>query len=101
MIAMQLDPYIVRTLMRDLVGHDRAPSAYLLYVWLWGNTRGVGRRELGCSLHDMAVDTGLSKSSIQNAVRHLKRRRLLDTRRDGPTSPCFYRVLAPWLGERA
>jgi hypothetical protein len=92
---MQLDPYIIRTLMRDLVGHDRAPSAYLLYIWLWGNTRGLGRRELGCSLQDMASDTGLSKSSIQNAVRHLSRRQLLAVRRDGPTSPCFYRVLAP------
>jgi hypothetical protein len=65
---MELDPYIVRTLMRDLVGHDRAPSAYLLYVWLWGNTRGLGRRELGCSLHDMAIDTGLSKSSTRGVT---------------------------------
>ena len=97
---MKLDPYIVNTLMRDLAGHDRAPSAFLLYLWLWAHTQGSGRIGLGCSLQDMATDTGLSKSSIQNALRRLKRRRLVETRRQGPTSPCFYRVLEPWVGER-
>ena len=95
---MKLDPYIVETLMRDLAGHDRAPSAYLLYLWLWTHTHGSGRAELGCSLQDLATDTGLSKSSIQNALRRLRRRRLVETRRDGPTSPCFYRVMEPWAG---
>jgi DNA-binding transcriptional ArsR family regulator len=60
--------------------------------------RALARRELGCSLQDLATDTGLSKSSIQNALRRLRRRRLVETRRDGPTSPCFYRVLEPWAG---
>src|SRR5262245_59172703 len=62
---LPLAPYIVDTLVRDLVGHDRAPSAFLVYLWLWHNTRGLGRRRLGASLQMLATETGLSKSSIQ------------------------------------
>jgi DNA-binding IclR family transcriptional regulator len=51
---------------------------------------------LGVSLQAMAVETGLSKSSVQNAVAHLRRRRLLEVRRDGPTTACFYAPLVPW-----
>lgn len=96
---MRLDPYLVDTLMRDLVGHDRAASSFLVYLWLWARTRGAERAELGCSLQTIATATGLSKSSVQNAIRHLRRRHLLASRRDGPTSACFYRVLEPWRRE--
>ena len=36
-----LDPYILDVLMRDLVGHDHTPSAFLVYLWLWGRTRAA------------------------------------------------------------
>ena len=29
-----LDDYITDTLMRDLVGHDRKPVSFLVYLWL-------------------------------------------------------------------
>ena len=29
-----LDKYITDTLMRDLVGHDRKPVSFLVYLWL-------------------------------------------------------------------
>ena len=32
---LPLDPYITDVLMRDLVGHDRTPSAFIVYLWLW------------------------------------------------------------------
>lgn len=36
-IAMLLlDDYIVDVLMRDLVGHDRRPVSFLVYLWLAG-----------------------------------------------------------------
>ena len=38
--TVPIDVYIVDTLMRDLVGHDRQPSAYLVYVFLWHETHG-------------------------------------------------------------
>ena len=93
---MQLDPHIVDTLMRDLVSHDRAPSAFLLYLFLWRQTRGEGRENFGASLQELATDTGLSKSSVQNALRRLKRRGLVSARRHGPTAACLYQVHEPW-----
>ena len=30
-----LDPYVHGTLLRDLVGHDRKPAAFLIYFWLY------------------------------------------------------------------
>ena len=93
---MRLDPYLTDTLMRDLLGHDRAPSAFALYMWLWRQTRGIGKSTLGVSLQTMASETGLSKSSVQNALRRLVRRKLVSVKRDGPTSACRYTVHEPW-----
>lgn len=94
--TVRLDRYILEVLMRDLVGHDHAPSAYLLYLWLWDRTEGGSRRH-AASLSTLAADTGLSKSSIQNAVRHLAaRRQLIAVTREGPTTPPIYEVLTPW-----
>jgi hypothetical protein len=94
---IELDPYVLEVLMRDLVGHDHAPSAFLVYLWLWGKTDG-GRRRFAASLSGIALETGLSKSSVQNAVRQLTRRRqLLAVTRDGPTTPPVYEVLTPWV----
>lgn len=96
-----LDPYIVDVLMRDLVGHDRSPSAFLVYLWLWARTDG-GRRRQAASLATIARETGLSKSSVQNAVRALRaRRRLITTESAGATAPPVYEVLKPWERLRA
>jgi DNA-binding transcriptional ArsR family regulator len=93
---MQLDTHIIDTLMRDLVSHDRAPSAFLLYLFLWRQTHGEGRDAYGASLSELASDTGLSKSSVQNSLRRLKRRGLVSARGQGPTTACFYQVHEPW-----
>lgn len=93
---MQLDSYIVDTLMRDLVGHDRAPSAFLVYLWLWSNSRGRNRDSVGASLQTIASETGLSKSSVQNALRRLRRRKLIAVRHGAPTTAGVYDVLEPW-----
>jgi Helix-turn-helix domain len=92
-----VDRYVIDILMRDLVGHDHAPSAFLVYLWLWARTDG-GQRRFAASLAGIALETGLSKSSVQNAVRQLTRRRkLVAVSRDGPTTPPVYEVLTPWL----
>ncbi|HEV2867624.1 MAG TPA: helix-turn-helix domain-containing protein [Allosphingosinicella sp.] len=91
-----LDPYIPDVLMRDLVGHDRAASAFLVYLWLWRRSRGEGRERIGASLQTIATQTGVSKSAVQGAVRHLARRRLVSASREGPTSAPIYLVLEPW-----
>lgn len=94
---LDLDRYVVDVLMRDLVGHDHTPSAFLVYLWLWARTDG-GRRRFAVSLAGIALETGLSKSSVQNAVRQLVRRRqLIAVTREGLTTPPVYQVLTPWI----
>ncbi len=34
--TIPVDDYVLDVLMRDIVGHDRQPVAYLVYVWLYG-----------------------------------------------------------------
>jgi hypothetical protein len=94
--ALRLDPYILDVLMRDLVGHDRMPSAFVVYVWLWRMTHGRDRATHGASLGDIAGATGLAKSSVQNAVKRLSRRRLITAFRAGPTLAPVYTVHETW-----
>ena len=96
-----IDPYIVDVLMRDLAGHDRAPSAFLVYLWLWRMSRGEGRERIGASLQTIADRTGLSKSAVQAAVRHLVRRQLIAATRAGPTAAPVYQVHQPWRRSEA
>ena len=96
MTRVALDAHIVDRLMRDLVSHDHAPSSFLLYLYLWRWTRGRGREQHGASLQELATHTGLSKSSVQNALRNLKRRGLVTARKPAPTAACFYEVHETW-----
>jgi DNA-binding MarR family transcriptional regulator len=90
-----LDDYIVETLMPDLIGHDRSLSSFIVFVKLWHGSGGPGRR-LAVSLSTLAVETGLSKSSVQAALRRLKTRGYISVRRASATAVPVYAVLAPW-----
>jgi hypothetical protein len=90
-----LDDYVVEILLPDLVAHDHAPSAFLVYLKLWHDAGGSGRR-LQVSLSTLAVETGLSKSSVQAGLRHLRKRGFLATKRAAPTAVPAHTVLAPW-----
>lgn len=91
-----VDEYVFDVLMRDLVGHDRSPSSYLVYLKLWQLTGGPGRKPASISLSRLADETGLSKSSVQTALRRLKRRGLIAARRTAPVAIPAYSVIAPW-----
>lgn len=95
-MSIAFDPYILDTLMADLVGHDRQPSAYLVYLALARRTHAVGRSQIAIALQDIAEHTGLSKRTVQNAVAHLERRRLIHVTRESATSVPSYGVLRPW-----
>jgi hypothetical protein len=88
-------PYVLSELMRDLVGHDRAPSAYLLYLHLLGRAgpSGTGNQ---VSLTVLAEDTGLSRRAVQRASFHLQKRGLLTVIKTGPTEISRYIVRQPW-----
>jgi DNA-binding GntR family transcriptional regulator len=91
-----LDPYVVETLMPDLVGHDRRPSAFLVYLYLWHHTNGGRRRSDEIPLRMIAEGTGVSKRAVQNALRALARRRLVLASHATPTSAPTFIVQRPW-----
>jgi hypothetical protein len=94
--TLTIDEYILDALMRDLVGHDRQPSAFLVYVFLWRETHGRKERTAQLALIDIAEAVGLSKRGVQDALGHLARRKLIEVHRDSITAVPVYTVLRPW-----
>ena len=97
MTAVAVDAYVLDTLMADLVGHDRKPSAFLVYLFLWRRTHGDGQATVQVSLLDVSTATGLSKRAVQDALRSLSRRRLLSIQRESITAIPVYAVRRPWV----
>jgi hypothetical protein len=91
-----LDAYVVDVLMPDLVGHDRRPATFIVYVFLLRQTLKSRRDSVSMSLQTIATRTGLSKSTVQAAIRHLRRRRLLDPSIKATVTDPVRRVLRPW-----
>jgi hypothetical protein len=94
--AMEIDRYVLDTLMPDLVGHDRHPSAYLVYLFLWTATGG-GERPAQVSLAETSRGTGTSKRAVQGALERLTRRELVQMERGGITAVPRYTLNRPWL----
>ena len=97
MRKLSIDEYIVDTLMGDLCGHDRQPSAFLVYLFLYCKTKSIKQRSIEISLRNIAESTGLSKRSVQNAINRLHDRQLVGIARRGITDIPRYSVFSPWL----
>jgi Helix-turn-helix domain len=91
-----LDNYVVDVLMPDLVGHDRRPATFIVYLYFLRHAAKSRRDTLSVSLQTIATKTGLSKSTVQAAIRHLRRRRLLDPVIAATVTDPVRRVLRPW-----
>jgi len=92
---LSLDDYIVDTLMRDIVGHDRRPAGFLVYLWLTAEQARTAR-PVEASYQRIAESIGISKSSAQSAVRMLVRRKLVAVRKVNSTATPVYTVRTPW-----
>ena len=92
---MNVDRYVLETLMPDLVGHDRQPSAFLVYLFLWTAT-SAGEEAAEVSLRRMAEGTGLSKRAVQDALASLERRELVTVERESVTAVARYAIHRPW-----
>jgi hypothetical protein len=101
MKTLRIDPYIVETLMPDLVGHDKKPSAFVVYLYLWSQSSASRSKQVQASHQSIADDTGLSKSAVQKSIRHLIRRRLLRSDLSFRTATPFYSLLRPWRRPKA
>lgn len=95
METVSLDAFVIDSLMPDLVGHDRQPSAFLVFLHLWRKTLG-GRRTACASYQMIANGTGLSKRAVQLAVATLARRELLDVQRKSATAAPVFSLLCHW-----
>jgi len=93
---MVIDDYVVETLMGDLIGHDRQPSAFIVYLFLSHATHGSKAAAVRVPLQDIAERTGLSKRSVQSALGWLVKRRLIGIDRQSITAIPVYTVMRPW-----
>ena len=91
-----VDDYVLDVLMRDLVGHDQQPAAYLVYLYLYGQAARKKWKPISASLRTLADTTGLSKSAVQTALESLRRRELIVTTSDHATATPRHRVLRHW-----
>ena len=94
--TIPIDDYVLDVLMRDIVGHDRQPAAYLVYVYLFGVAARQKWKPVAASLRSLAEATGLSKSAVQTSLELLRRRELIKTISDHSTAVPEHRVLRHW-----
>jgi len=90
-----LDEYVTDVLMRDLVGHDKRPVSFLVYVWLAAEQERRGGL-VQISYQELAESIGVSKSSAQGAVAWLVGRSLLARQKATVTATPVYEAMRPW-----
>jgi len=94
--TIPIDDYVLDVLMRDLIGHDRQPAAFLVYLYLFGQAARRKWKPVPASLRMLAEATGLSRSAVQTALVTLRRRELVETKADHATAIPEHRVLRHW-----
>ena len=94
--TVPIDDYVLDVLMRDLIGHDQQPAAYLVYLYLYGEAVRKRWNPVAASLRMIADATGLSKSAVQTALLRLRRRELIATTANHVTAVPRHRVLRHW-----
>jgi hypothetical protein len=95
--TVPIDDYVLDVLMRDLIAHDQQPSAYLVYLFLFGRAVRQRWRPVPMSLRMIADETGLSKSAVQMAMETLRTRELIATAQVHATAVPTHRVLRHWI----
>lgn len=96
--TIPVDDYVLDVLLRDLVGHDQHPAAYLVFLHLYGRAQRQQWRPVAAGLGAIAEATGLSRSAVQAAMTRLRDRQLITTMRDHATATPRHRVLRHWHG---
>jgi hypothetical protein len=92
-----VDTYVIDALMPDLVGHDRRPSAFLVYLYLWRKSGGAAR-PTSASYQMLSDGTGLSKRAVQTAIALLQRRQLVSIVKKTATATPIFTLRCHWRG---
>lgn len=90
-----IDDYVIDVLMRDLVGHDKRPVSFLVYLWLAAEQQRC-TSAVRISYQELAESIGVSKSSAQSAIGWLVRRKLILASKETVTATPRYKVQSPW-----
>ena len=98
--SFRVDPYVVDTLMQDLVGHDHRPSAFIVYLFFLRRCAQEAGGVCRASLAQIAEGTGLSRRAVQDAIALLRRRKLVGVSAETPTAVPEYEVRQPWSETR-
>jgi len=96
-----IDEYVIDVLLPDLTGHDHTSTAFLVYIILWTALYRAEQKRVRLSLQNLSDGTGLSKSAVQSAIRHLKRRGLIKVFKTRPTAAPEYELVRHWVRRRA
>lgn len=83
--------------MPDLVGHDKRPSSFLIYLCLYRKAAANFSAPVRMSHQTLADATGLSRSAVQTALANLNRRHLVTSSRATPTAVPRHIVNRPWV----
>jgi len=98
--TVPVDDYVIDVLLRDLVGHDQQPSAYLVYLFLYARAARSSWRPVAASIRMISEETGLSKSAVHTAMLTLLRNELIATERAHATAVPEHTVLRHWASAR-
>ena len=94
--TVPIDDYVLDVLMRDLVGHDRQPAAFLVYLHLYREAERQRWKPVSASLRMIAEGSGLSKSTVQVSLQRLQLRELIRSKSEHATALPEHRVLHHW-----
>jgi DNA-binding MarR family transcriptional regulator len=94
--TVPVDDYVLDVLMRDLVGHDQQPGAFLVYLHLYRGAEKQSWKPVSESVREIAEATGLSKSAVQSALETLRRRELIESVGSHATAVRRHRILRHW-----
>jgi hypothetical protein len=94
--TIPIDDYVLDVLMGDLIAHDQKPAAYLVYLHLFAQAVRHRWKPIAASVRTVSDATGLSKSAVHAALKHLRRRQLIATTADHATATPRHRVLRHW-----
>jgi CRP-like cAMP-binding protein len=97
MSTIAIEAYVIDCLLPDLIGHDRLPSAFVVYLCLYSRASQHATWSVRLSHQAIAQATGLSRSAVQKALTHLQKRELIATSRAHPTAVPLHKVQRPWL----
>jgi hypothetical protein len=94
--TIPVDDYVIDVLMADLVGHDRHPAAFLVFLYLYRQAQRNRWSKVTASLRTVGDGTGLSKSAVQTALHRLHRRQLIKSESAHRTATPRHEVLRHW-----